>query len=331
MGSPLSVVVFGVSDLDETTAFYRDVIGLDATEETVWSGAEFESLWQLPAGSAGRTRLFSLGGSPVGRILAIEFDAQDREMIAHPDERTFRPFWNINLYVDELDPIIEHLKKKGCTIWSEPVDYYVTEDVGAWREAVAIGPDNITIVLLQLPKDTNTKVGEISLGSDTARTRFGFTQVASTSHSVLSYDKSFAFYRDVVGMVPIFEEIMADPALNRLNSRPENGRTQWAFIKGDDNYLGKVVISCPLNYKVPDMTNVSVPPNIGYLAQGFMVTDMDQALSDCAKLQAETFTSPQYTNLPGIGQMQTMIVKNPGSDGLTLLMVDENQPSTRME
>lgn len=320
MGSPLSVVVFGVSDLDETTAFYRDVIGLDATEETIWSGDDFDSLWQLPAGSSGRTRLFSLGDSPVGRILAIEFDAPNRELVAHPEERTFRPFWNINLYVDDLDPIIVHLKKNGCKIWSEPLDYYVTEDVGVWREAVAIGPDNITIVLLQLPKDTKTKVGEISLGSDTARTRHGFTQVASTSHSVKSYDKSFAFYRDVMGMVPIFEEVMADPALNKLNSRPEDGRTQWAFIKANEEYLGKVVISCPLNYTVPDRTKISVPPNIGYLAQGFMVPNLQNAVSVCTGSQVEAFSPQQTTDLPGIGQAQTLIVKNPGSDGLTLLM-----------
>lgn len=320
MGSPLSVVVFGVSDLDETTAFYRDVIGLDATDETNWSGKDFESLWQLPAGSSGRTRLFSLGDSPVGRILAIEFDAPNRQVIALPDERTFRPYWNINLYVDALDPIITHLKQNNCRIWSEPYDYKTSDDVGTWREAVAIGPDNITIVILQLPKDTKTKVGEISLGSDAARTRFGFTQVASTSHSVDSYDKSFAFYRDVLGMTPIFEDVMSNPKLNLLNSRPEHGQTQWAFIKGSSSYLGKVVISCPLNYSVPDRSGISLPPNIGYLAQGFDVANMTKAVSACETLQTQTFSPQQVSEIPGLGSVQSFIVRNPGSDGLCLLM-----------
>lgn len=322
MGSPLSLVVFGVSNLDQTTAFYRDVIGLDATDEELWSGPAFESLWQLPTGSSAKTRLFSLGNSPVGRILALEFDSSDRQLIALPDERTFRPYWNINLYVDDLDSTLSYLKSKACRVWSEPKEYYVTEDVGVWREAVVVGPDNITIVMLELPKDAKTKVGEISLGSNTARTPYGFTQIASTSHSVNSYGKAFAFYRDVIGMAPIFEEVMSEPDLNILNSRPKDGRTQWAFIKADDEYLGKIVISCPLNYSVPDRSQISVPPNIGYLAQGYVVDNMPKTLSACDALNTDTFSPCQVTKIPGVGEVQTIIIRNPGSGGLTLLIAD---------
>lgn len=156
MGSPLSVVVFGVSNLDETTAFYRDVIGLDATAESRWSGTDFEALWQLPEGAKARTRLFSLGTSNVGRILALEFDAPNRRIVADIDQRTFRAFWNFNFYVDDIDAAVKHLKKHNCRIWSEPRKYEMGKGVGSWTEAVAIAPDNITAVLLQLPTNEDT-------------------------------------------------------------------------------------------------------------------------------------------------------------------------------
>lgn len=322
MGSPLSVVVFGVSNLDESTAFYRDVIGLDATDETVWSGAEFESLWHLPAGSAGRTRLFSLGDSPVGRILAIEFDAQDRKTVALPDERTYRAFWNINLYVNDIYKAVDYLKEQGCRIWSEPFEYIINDGMGGWTEAVVIGPDLATTVLLELPQDVETKVGVVGIETDVqTKTKAGFSQIATTSHSVSSFDKALEFYRTVVGMEPIIEEVMEDVPLNRLNSRPDDGQTRWAFIKGD-HFLGKVVISYPMNYTVPDRTSIAVPPNIGYLAQGFIVPDMEKAALACAQLKAEVFSAGQSTAIPGIGITEAMIVRNSGSDGLTLLFTE---------
>lgn len=319
MGSPLSLVVFGVSDLDETTAFYRDVIGLDATDETIWSGAEFEHLWQLPEGSSGRTRLFSLEDSPVGRILAIEFDAAKRDLVPLPDERTYRAFWNINLYVNDIYAAVEYLKKQGCRIWSEPFEYIINDGMGGWTEAVAIGPDYTTTVLLELPQDVETKVGVVGIETDVqSKTKTGFSQVATTSHSVHSFEKALEFYRTIIGMEPIIEEVMEDVALNRLNSRPDDGQTRWAFIKGD-HFLGKVVISYPMNYTVPDRTSIAVPPNIGYLAQGFILPDMEKAVLDCAGMEVEVFSSAQSTTIPGIGRTETMIVRNPGSNGLTLL------------
>lgn len=322
MGSPLSVVVFGVSDLDESTAFYRDVIGLDATEETHWSGDDFDSLWQLPPGSSARTRLFSLGDSPVGRILAVEFDAPDRKTVPLPDERTYRAFWNINLYVSDIYAAVEYLKKQGCRIWSEPFEYIISDGMGGWTEAVIIGPDNATTVLLELPQDVETKVGVVGIETDVqSKTKAGFSQIATTSHSVSSFDKALSFYRDVVGMEPIIEEVMSDVALNRLNSRPDDGQTRWAFIKGD-HFLGKVVISYPMNYSVPDRTSVAVPPNIGYLAQGFTVPNLADTAAACVSAQADVFSPSQLTSIPGIGEVETMIVRNPGSGGLTLLFTE---------
>ncbi|NKB43104.1 MAG: hypothetical protein GKS03_02380 [Alphaproteobacteria bacterium] len=322
MGSPLSIVVFGVSNLEETTAFYRDVIGLDASDESLWSGANFEALWQLPKGAAAKVRLFSLGGSPVGRILALEFDAPDRKIVDDTDERTFRAFWNINFYVDDIETAVAHLKKHNCRIWSEPFEYEMDQGVGSWMESVAIAPDNITVVLLQLPKDEDTQTGLISEGSRETRTRFGFSQVATSSHSVSSYGKAYVFYRNVLGMEPIFEEIMADPALNKLNSRPSDGKTRWAFLQGDDNYLGKVIISHPMNYTVPDRTKVAVPPNIGYLAQSFIVPDIKRAVEDCNRLGAEVLSETLAIDIPAIGQVNAVTVLNPGSDGLTLLFTE---------
>jgi len=63
---------------------------------------------------------------------------------------------------------------------------------------------------------------------------------------------------------------------------------------------------------VPD----AVPPNIGYLAQSFQISDPQQAMQACEALGAEVFSPPGQIDLPGRGACQAFIVRNPGSGAL---------------
>ena len=58
--SPLSISTLGVESLDRSLAFYRDVIGLTASQPVTWSGPEFEQHWQLPAGASAPAALMSI-------------------------------------------------------------------------------------------------------------------------------------------------------------------------------------------------------------------------------------------------------------------------------
>ena len=73
-GSPLSVAVIGVADMGASLHFYRDLIGLTASDKVVWSGPGFETLWQLPAGSKADAVFCELPDYPVGRVLLLDFD-----------------------------------------------------------------------------------------------------------------------------------------------------------------------------------------------------------------------------------------------------------------
>ena len=50
-GSPLSVAVIGVANMDASLAFYCDIIGLTASAPRIWDGEQFEKLWKLPPGT----------------------------------------------------------------------------------------------------------------------------------------------------------------------------------------------------------------------------------------------------------------------------------------
>jgi hypothetical protein len=60
----------------------------------------------------------------------------------------------------------------------------------------------------------------------------------------------------------------------------------------------------------------AVAPNIGYLAQTFIVPDLAASLGAARELGAEVFSSPLELDMPALGRVATAILRNPGSGAL---------------
>lgn len=320
-GSPLSVAILGVSTVETATAFYRDVIGLDRSPIEVWKGAAFEKHFRLPAGSSARAATFSNRSSPgigpkVGRVLAVEFDAVNRKMIPQPGDRTYRGLWNLNFYVDDIRAMTKKLQGQGFNFWTEPVGYEVSTKAGRPVEVLFDGPDGLAINLVELTGDENSDVGRMKKEiAKLGRTPTGFTQVSTTSHSISDRDRALAFYTEVLGMHVHIDAVLDKPETNHFLGRPRDAKTRATFVMGAHQF-GKVALSHPMNYAVPEKVALAVPPNIGYLAQGFAVPSLDDALGVAARVGAEPFSDPVDIEMPGIGKVRAAIVRNPGSGAL---------------
>ena len=224
-GSPLAVAVLGVSSLDNALAFYRDVIGLSADSERDWRGPAFERHFALPSGSSARAVMFSAPWTPgngpkVGRVLALEFDAPDRKWISQLGDRTYRGLWNLNFYVDDIRATTKALQVRGFHFWSEPVGYEVSAKGGAPVEVLFDGPDNLAINLVELTGGPDSAIGQTrAAASALGKSPTGFTQVSTTSHSIIAYEKARAFYERVLGMMPHLDAVLAKPETNHFLDR----------------------------------------------------------------------------------------------------------------
>jgi catechol 2,3-dioxygenase-like lactoylglutathione lyase family enzyme len=255
-------------------------------------------------------------GPKVGRVLALAFDAPDRTHVIQPGDRTYRGLWNLNFYVDDIRATTKRLQARGYNFWSEPVGYEVSAKAGAPVEVLFDGPDGLAINLVELTGDDTTTVGRLrrevaALG----KTKAGFTQVATTSHSVVQRDKALAFYTRVLGMEVRIDDILAKPETNRFLGRPPEAKTRATFLAGAHQF-GKVALSHPENYAVPDRTTLAVPPNIGYLAQSFCVPSLLRAMDACRAVGAEVYSPMMELEIPGVGLVAAVIVRNPGSGAL---------------
>jgi len=195
-GSPMSVAVIGVEDMERSLHFYRDLTGLTAEPSVTWSGAEFESFWHLSAGAKGEAVFLHHGPDPVGRILLVQFDAPDRKVVRAAKPARAYGLINLNFYTADIFGETEKFTKAGYEFWSEPVAHEFTPDVGTPIEVVFEGPDGVLINWVELAtKDPATRSGKMRAYVESfGKTKTGFTPVVTTASCMRDIEKSKEFY-----------------------------------------------------------------------------------------------------------------------------------------
>jgi catechol 2,3-dioxygenase-like lactoylglutathione lyase family enzyme len=315
--APVNAVVIGVENLDISLAFYEKTLGLEISDARTWQGPDFERYWNVPAGTTARCVFLKHGADPVGRIQLMEFDAPNRKRVRSPEIRRATGLFNLNIYSSDLMRDYEQLKSQGYNFWSEPARNNFGPVVGVTLEVGFDAPDGVAINLIQLlTEDPKTVIGQILAFIDEyGRTPTGYTSVVTTAHSVDDMEKALAFYYGPLKMSLFMESVLEGAETNRYLCLPEDSRTQSILVQGSHEY-GKIALATPLNYDVSSLVPDAIPPNIGYLAQSFQVSDIEEAVSACAAVDAEVFTAPMEIDLPGRGKCKSMLVRNPGSGAL---------------
>lgn len=318
-GSPLALAVISCSSLDASLHFYRDLIGFDASAEEEWGGEWFEELWRLPAGASARACLLTACGMPVGRILLLEFHSAQREIIQQRPSSAAIGLNNLNFYVRDLSAVVRELTARGFRFWSQPTQHSLTAGVGNPLEVIFDGPDGVAINLIELTStDLATRVGQMRAYMEhCGYTRSGFTPVVTTSHVCRDLAAARHFYETVLHMGALIDEEVSAEHVNAFLRLPPDARTHLTFMQGN-HMFGKIALSGPLNYlqRCDDLTLRAKAPDIGYLAQGFEVPNVDGAYTAALAAGAVVIEAPGNAELPGLGTRRQFMVRNPGSGAL---------------
>jgi hypothetical protein len=247
----------------------------------------------------------------------MEFDDPNRTLVRSEEVRRATGLFNLNIYASDMAKDYEKLKSQDFNFWSQPARNNFGPAVGETLEAAFDGPDGVVINLIQLlSNDPKTVIGHIVKFIDEyGRTPTGFTSVVTTAHGVLDMEKALAFYYGPLHMTLFIESVLKGAVTNRGLCLPEHCETRSVIVQGAHEY-GKIALATPINYEVPNLVADAVPPNIGYLAQSFQVSDLTEAAKACAAVGAESFTAPMNIDLPGRGKCASLLVRNPGSGAL---------------
>ncbi|MSO64491.1 MAG: hypothetical protein EXQ85_01580 [Alphaproteobacteria bacterium] len=188
-----------------------------------------------------------------------------------------------------------------------PKTHHLSAAVGTETGALCEGPDGVVINLIQLDStDEAARIGQTrKFFLEHGVTRTGFSPVVTSAQGVSSRERAVRFFVEVLDMNVVIDEPLGPP----------EQRTHWTFLSGASRF-GKIALGQALNYEGVDLTPVAMPPNVGYLAQGFEVLDLARAAAVFSRLGAEVFSPADDLSIPGIGKCWAMIVRNPGSGAL---------------
>jgi catechol 2,3-dioxygenase-like lactoylglutathione lyase family enzyme len=322
-GSALAAAVVGSRSLEASRDFYVDCIGFDAGPAAVWSGADFERFWQLPAGSSARSCLLTANNCAVGRVLLLEFSGAARELVQAVPNSQVIGLANLNFYTADARAAVARLRAQGYGFWTEPTQHSLNAGVGNPIEVIFDGPDGVAMNLVELTsRAPATRIGQMrAYVAQTGYTRQGFTPVVTTSHVTRSVARACEFYEKVCGMGRLFEDVMAADHVNAFLRLPRGGRTKIVFMQGN-HMFGKIAVSEPLNYldRCQDLQPIARAPNIGYLAQIFEVRDLAGSMAAAAACGADVVIGTTRFEVPGLGVRDQALVRNPGSGALTWLL-----------
>lgn len=306
-GCPLSIAVIGVENMAESLGFYRGIVGMDVVGEQTLRGLRFAGHWRTAPEVRATGVLLQARDFDVGRIMLLDFVDPRRERVRARRERHMVGLMNLNFYVADIDTAYRDLSAKGYEFWWPPKQHRLSAGVGQETGALLEGPDGVILNLIQLDTtDEETRIGRMRkffLGE--GRTGTGYSPVVTSAHGIHSRDLALPIYTDLLGLDVVIDEPLG----------PHDQRTHWTFLQGDHPY-GKVALGQALNYEVADLAPFAVAPNIGYLAQAFMVPDLETAHTFCREARVEVFSPPDEIDLPGLGRVGSMIVRNPGSGAL---------------
>jgi glyoxylase I family protein len=138
-----SHVCIGVSDIETSLDFYRDVLGMDVVFDVALEGASLEAITgregekgRMVGGLVGgvMVELLGLGGVPSGQ------------------EGPHIGYTNMSLRVEDVDGTYEHLQAFGDVRCEPPVD------IGGVRMMFLFDPDGTPIELVELPGGAKTTV-----------------------------------------------------------------------------------------------------------------------------------------------------------------------------
>ena len=319
-GSPLNTVIISVENMQDSLKFYTDLVGLSKSNKISWSGANFETLWNLPKGSEADAYFCELENCSVGRVLLLDFKNITKKRIRPDNTPRAYGLFNLNFYTDDIRKEIKKFIDNGYRAWSEPTFYKMTGSQGSPTEVVFDGPDGVAINLVELSDDNpNTKVGQMKIYTrKNGRTSTGLTPVVTSAHTSRDINKSVEFYQKVLKSDVLIDEILSSPAQNKFLNLPEDAKTAVKFIQGN-HMFGKIALSQPLNYECHDMVPDAVAPNIGYIAQLFEVNDLDYAENKINELKCIIYAERRTMFFPGFAEVDVISTRNPGSGAIQII------------
>jgi catechol 2,3-dioxygenase-like lactoylglutathione lyase family enzyme len=116
----VSHIAIGVSDLDRSVAFYRDVVGMPVVVEEVESFAQGTGMWQV--GASRRAAYVRWREGADESFLVLDQWPEERRPPGAPAKLFQIGVHHFGFWVDDIEAVLERSRQAGCKVLSPPRD-----------------------------------------------------------------------------------------------------------------------------------------------------------------------------------------------------------------
>ncbi len=155
--SPMIRTALFVSDLERSTQFYRDVLGLASVYwEGELAGRSLERLLGRPAGTQCRARILQSGDSGVGMVGLFELTQPAPASVDKPDAGANIGEACLVYYCSDLDELMRRLQAGGYRVVCPPIPLEHQGRVKQ-REMTCADPDGVLVNLIEWDPDAGQR------------------------------------------------------------------------------------------------------------------------------------------------------------------------------
>jgi catechol 2,3-dioxygenase-like lactoylglutathione lyase family enzyme len=242
----------GVADLDQALELWSGTFGLEILEQRDGDDPELASLWGLSPGDIERQALLGTPGASHGLIHFVQFNDPGPAVRDGAEDFDSCPK-NLDIYVHDLPLRVEELKARGWTFRNERHSEVTAPDGTKFREIHMPGHDGINFVLLEV------------IGKDLPFTQQGYAGVGPVITIVADARLERSFYREVMGLDLLNDNILEGPEIERMIGLPPGVALDVTIWGAHGESLGQMEVIEYRGVDGKDLYPLAVPKQRGIL------------------------------------------------------------------
>jgi len=272
--SEIRKAIVAVQDLAAARRFYASTFDYISHGEVDVAGAGYESLWNMPAGLAGKTALLGPAGATTGLLQLVQFDRAGQRIwgdYQHPENYGH---YALNVRVPRIQPAIDKILAHGGRAKSNPTHWTVSAEVSAW-DSLSYDPDGVILDVFEL---------ELAPGSLLADYDGRCSPLQTVALHVSDARRSARFYA-ALGYRPWYDKLLEN--MEQFFNMPKGTSLHNINMVQPGAPLGRIEIAQYVGWPGRSQRDRAVPPNTGILSIAMETDDLDATMQLLASIGTE--------------------------------------------
>lgn len=289
MFSELQVTTVGVSDLQRSVEFYRDVFGYVIADAAELSGGELERVWQMPHGTRARCAVLGPDGAATGLLRLVSFDAPGERIWRQYERRQDYGHYALNIRVANIDATLDRIAAHGGQRRSGPTRWSPSPQLPAW-DSLSYDPDGVLLDVFQIDAAADSPLADFDRDCSEIQTVAIHVSEARSSAKFYGAMGYIELYDKLVEGLEGFFGLPAGTALHNIN----------LYVPGQPA-CGRVELAQYVGFPGRQQRERAVPPNLGILSASIRTDDLPSAGAQLRAMDAEPVSEAAQLDLPPYG------------------------------